>query len=151
MKINKILVCTNAYPPNFIGGAELIAHQHAKRLKNSGFEVAVYAGELNNFGKQYRVKQQVYEDIPIHRICLHTSDYSSDFIGFYNKASEEYFAHLLIEYAPDVVHFHNIIGLSVGLIRLAKQRNIKTVLTLHDYWALCHKNTFIRDNNFICE
>jgi glycosyltransferase involved in cell wall biosynthesis len=151
MKIKKILICTNAYPPNFIGGAELIAHQHAKILKKTCYDVAVYAGELNNFGKQYKVKQYVYEDIPVHRICLHTIDYSSDFIGFYNEKSEEYFDQLLAAYAPDVVHFHNIIGLSVGLIRLAKERNIKTVLTLHDYWALCHKNTLIRDNNYICE
>ena len=43
----KVLVCTNAYPPHFIGGAELIAHAHAKALQQRGNQVLVFAGEVN--------------------------------------------------------------------------------------------------------
>lgn len=151
MKVKKILICTNAYPPHFIGGAELIAHQHAHVLKRLGYDVAVFAGELNNRRWQYKVRQDTYESIPVHRIMLHHLDFSGDFINFYNKKIDNLFENLLNDFKPDVVHFHNVCGLSVGLFRAAKCRGIKTVLTLHDYWAICYKNTFLKHDNTLCD
>lgn len=151
MKVKKILICTNAYPPHFIGGAELIAHQHAAVLKRCGYAVAVFAGELNDRSRQYNIIQDTYETIPVRRIMLHRIDFSGDFINFYNKKVEDAFVALIDEFLPDVVHFHNVAGLSAGLFRLAKARGITTVLTLHDYWALCYKNTLIKINNQICD
>ncbi len=147
----RILVCTNAYPPNFIGGAELVAHQHAKRLKEKGFDVAVFAGSLDPWGKRYRMTLDRYDSIPVHRVCLHPEDYSSDFFSFFHKEVEKAFDELLVSYAPDVVHFHNIVGLSVGLLRVARRRSIRTVLTLHDYWGLCYKNTLTRSEGEVCD
>lgn len=147
----RILICTNAYPPNFVGGAELIAHQYAKRLKERGFDVAVFAGNRDAEGNRYQLKHDYFEDIPVHRVCLHPEDYSSDFFNFYHKEVESLFDDLLLSYAPDVVHFHNMVGLSVGLLRVAKRRRIRTVLTLHDFWGICFKNTLIKKEGCICD
>ncbi len=151
MQGKRILICTNAYPPNFIGGAELIAHHQAKALKHVGCDVAVFAGELNNRRRQYKIKCNVYETIPVHRITLHNIDFSGDYINFYNKNIDELFGKLIDDIQPEVVHFHNVGGLSVGLFRVAKCRGIKTVLTLHDYWAICYKNTLLKSNITICD
>jgi glycosyltransferase involved in cell wall biosynthesis len=147
----KIVICTNAYPPRFIGGAELIAHYQAKVLKKQGHEVLVFAGLSDDKGKRYSVNEDVFEGIPVQRVCLHSSDYNGEYVNFYHKEVEDLFSRLLDDFSPDIVHFHNIIGLSVGLPEIARHRNIKTILTLHDYWGICHKNTLIKDDGLICE
>jgi len=124
----KILMCCNAYPPNFIGGAELIAHEHAKILKKLGHNVAVFADDGHIGGKRYSIKQDTYEDIPVYRVSLTSQDYQPEFINFTHKEVEENFKCILDDFSPDVVHFHNIIGLSVGLIHIAKSRGVKTCL-----------------------
>ncbi|GKT10727.1 glycosyltransferase [Desulforhabdus sp. TSK] len=147
----KIILCTNAYPPHFIGGAELIAHEHAKILKKMGHEVIVFAGEPNPKRKRYSLRRDSFEGIPVHRICLHQRDYSSDFVNFYHEEVQRAFAALVEIFAPDVVHFHNIMGLSVGLIQIAKLKKIRTILTLHDYWGVCHKNTLMKHDGSLCQ
>jgi glycosyltransferase involved in cell wall biosynthesis len=146
----KIVIATNAYPPRFIGGAELIAHQHALRLKRLGFQVVIFAGELDDAGTRHSIRHEVYDDIPVARVCLHSRDYSSDFFNFYHQRVHEHFDALLEDVAPDVVHFHNVIGLSASLIQAAKRRRIKTVVTLHDHWGFCFKNTLIKREGEIC-
>jgi glycosyltransferase involved in cell wall biosynthesis len=150
-KRKKIILCSNAYPPYFIGGAELIVHQHAKILKKLNHDVIIFSGQLNNSGKRYSIKHDTFEGIPVFRVCLHSRDFSSDFFSFTHKEVENLFDNVLEDFSPDIVHFHNIIGLSAGLIQVAKQRKIKTVLTLHDYWGICHKNTLINYDGSICE
>jgi glycosyltransferase involved in cell wall biosynthesis len=151
MANKKIIICSNAYPPNFIGGAELIAHYQAKILKDLGYDVVIFAGELNNFGWRYKIKHTVYDEIPIYRVCLHAKDYSSDFVNFYNQKIDAVFQEVIEAESPDIVHFHNLIGLSVGLPYKAKRKNIKTILTLHDYWGICFKNTLIKQGTVVCK
>jgi glycosyltransferase involved in cell wall biosynthesis len=146
----KVIFCCNAYPPHFIGGAELIAHQQAKALKRLGFDIHVFAGELDNAGKRHSVRRDSFDGLTVYRVCLHAEDYSYDFFNFTHRNIEDVFDDILEEHSPDAVHFHNIVGLSVGLIQTAKQRRLRTVLTLHDYWGICHKNILIKEEGRIC-
>ncbi|MBI5675434.1 MAG: glycosyltransferase [Nitrospirae bacterium] len=147
----KVIFCCNAYPPHFIGGAELIAHQQAKALKELGCDVLVFAGELNNAGKRHSIRNDSFEGLPVSRVCLHAEDYSSDFFNFTHRDIEKLFDDMLEAHSPDVVHFHNIVGLSAGLIQTAKRRRLKTVLTLHDYWGICHRNIMVKEEGRVCE
>src|SRR5205807_513311 len=45
---------------------------------------------------------------------------------------------------PDVVHTENLIGLSVGIWRLARAASIPVVHTLQDYQLLCPRGTMFR-------
>lgn len=146
----KILICCNAYPPNFIGGAELIAHSQAKALNKSGHDVVVFTGDTHAGGDRYSIKQETYDNLTVYRVRLFPQDYRSDFINFSHQIVEEHFKALLDKFSPEVVHFHNIIGLSIGIIHIAKTRGIRTVLTLHDHWGFCYKNTIIKINDEIC-
>jgi glycosyltransferase involved in cell wall biosynthesis len=148
----KIVICSNAYPPNFIGGAELIAHNQAKTLKKLGHDVVVFTGDtqVQVFGKRHSLRRDTYDGLTVYRIYLTPQDYQSDFINFTHKKVEEHFKKLLDSFSPDIVHFHNIIGLSVGLIHIAKHKGIKTILTVHDHWGFCHKNTILKSSEEIC-
>jgi glycosyltransferase involved in cell wall biosynthesis len=146
----KILVCCNVYPPHFIGGAELIAHYQAKTLQQMGHQVVVFAGGPQAGSERYSVKRERYDGLLVYRVCLHPTDYRAEFINFFHRRVEQHFETLLNEFSPDVVHIHNVIGLSVGLMRIAGRKNIKVVLTLHDHWGFCHKNTLIKLGTEIC-
>lgn len=147
----KIMICCNVYPPNFIGGAELIAHSQALELKKKGHDVIVFTGDIGEWGKRHSIKSEIYEGLKVFRVRLISQDYQPEYINFYHEKIENHFKDVLYSFSPDVVHFHNIIGLSLGLVHIAKQRGIKTVLTLHDNWGFCYKNTIIKNEGEICQ
>jgi len=147
---HKIVICCNVYPPNFVGGAELIAHSQARILKQMGHEVIIFTGDTHIHGERHSLKKETYENLTVHRIRLVAQDYQPEFINFTHQKVEEHFKSILDDFSPDIVHFHNIIGLSTGIIHIAKSRGIKTILTLHDHWGFCYKNTIIKRENEIC-
>ncbi|CAJ35692.1 glycosyltransferase family 4 protein [Methanocella arvoryzae] len=146
----KIIICCNAYPPNFIGGAELVAHQQAKALVKMGNDVIVFTGDTKTCGERQSLRKEVYDGLTVYRIHLTPQDYNNEFVNFSHPKVDEYFKTLMDDFRPDIVHFHNLIGLSVGIIHIAKQKGAKTVLTLHDHWGFCFKNTIIKRNSTIC-
>lgn len=146
-----ILICCNVYPPLFIGGAELIAHAQAKKLQNLGHSVTIFTGDIQTNYERHSLRTEDYDGLRVFRACLTSEDYQVDKINFYHQIVEEHFTTLLNELSPDVVHFHNIIGLSIGIIHIAKQRGVKTVMTLHDHWGFCLKNTLVKLNGEICQ
>jgi glycosyltransferase involved in cell wall biosynthesis len=148
---NTILICANVYPPDFIGGAELIAHYQAKALQRAGHEVIIYTGDIAEGPARYDLRHDVYDGLPVYRVHLVGPDYQNDYVNFFHPEVEKQFRGLLEKHAPDVVHLHNIIGLSAGIIHAAKQSGARTVLTLHDHWGFCFKNTIIKRHNEICD
>ena len=114
-----------SYPPNFIGGAELIAHSQAKELKRTGFDVTIFTGDILDIGKRHSLRREEYEGLPVYRVRLTAEDYDPKFLNFTHKEVEEHFRTILKKISPDIVHFHNLIGLSVGLIHLAKKQGNK--------------------------
>jgi len=146
----RIVICCNVYPPNFLGGAELIAHYQAKALKQLGHEVVIFTGDTQHCGKRYSLRREAYGDLTVYRVSLWPTDYQSEFVNFSHREVEQHFDALLEDFSPDVVHLHNLIGLSVGIIHLAKRRKIKTVLTVHDHWGFCYKNTLLKYGAEVC-
>ena len=147
----KIIICSNVYPPNFIGGAELVTHQQARVLQSLGHDVIVFAGEIGGKSRRYKCVREKYDSLDVCRVHLSSLDYQANCVNFFHEEVEQHFSSLLAAFSPDVVHMHNIIGLSVGLIHLSKKAGAKTVLTLHDHWGVCHKNTLINHKGEICQ
>ena len=54
-------------------------------------------------------------------------------------------------FRPDVAHVHHLTCLSTGIVSALKQRGIPTVLTLHDYWLLCHRGQLLDLNLQRCD
>lgn len=147
----KILLCSNIYPPDFIGGAELIASYHAKTLKQMGHQPVVFAGRCDPRIVHYAVSQDSVDEVPVYRVNLTNADYDTRLVNFFHTEVDRQFEALLQTWRPDVVHMHNIIGLSAGMIHLAKLYGARTVMTLHDYWGFCFKNTLIYVDQKICQ
>ena len=62
------------------------------------------------------------------------------------------FNSLLNDFKPDVVHLNNIhTQLSPVIARLAYERGVKVIWTLHDYKLLCPRYDCLRNGNKVCE
>lgn len=146
-----VLFCSNFYPPNFIGGAELIAAHHAKTLQQMGHNPVVFAGLSEAGLSRYTVTHDTFEGVPVYRVRLSCDDFDSRLVNFFHPQVERQFEDLLVKSRADVVHMHNMIGLSLGIIHVAKRLGISTVMTLHDFWGFCFKNTLIYADNRICD
>ncbi len=151
-KSPRVLFCSNAYPPKFIGGAELIVEKHARALRSQGYEAAVFAGEgQQTFGPRYALRQDEWNDVPVWRVQLGYEDFANTGVNFVNRPVEERFEEVLDAFRPDVVHCHNLIGLSVQLLHLARRRALRTGLTLHDHWMYCPRNTLVTPEGEACD
>jgi len=147
----KILVCSNAFPPNFIGGAELIAFYQAKELVERGHDVRIFAGEVRAFGRRHEAREDVFEGLRVTRISMEPVDFDSDHFNFWHEPIEAEFERVVREFEPDIVHGHNLIGLSLNIPRIAKNHGAKVVITLHDHWGYCYKNTAIKYGITACD
>jgi glycosyltransferase involved in cell wall biosynthesis len=147
----RVLVCSNLYPPESHGGAELTAWRQAEALHQLGCEVVVFAGGRSSRRKRYEVWQERFGSLDGFRIQLGPEDFWACCSRcFHDPVKEMAFAEILGDTTPSVVHFHNLSGLSAGLIRVAREAGIPTVLTVHDHWALCLHNTLLQTDGSPC-
>jgi glycosyltransferase involved in cell wall biosynthesis len=147
----RILMCSSFFPPHYLGGAELVAYQQAKVLKKMGHEVRVFAGRLGaNLLRPHRVKIEKgeFHTTYINRSAQDISGASWDFRNV-NVARE--FGKVLADFSPNLVHFHNLVGLSLLMIEECHRRGIPMVMTLHDYWGICFKNTLLKNDGTLCK
>lgn len=146
----RILICSNLFPPHVMGGAELVAYQYAKSLRDLGHDVRIFSGRLRGgVLTSYRSKIKRGEFYTTW-VDLAPHDLSGDQWNFRNPNVLEAFRRALHEFSPDIVHFHNLVGLSVQMIDECHTRRIPTVMTLHDYWGICFKNTLIKNDGSLC-
>ena len=97
--------------------------------------VRVYYLPLDNF---YWPFSQTTKSNPLTRVLWHLRE-------MWNGAAAKRVGKILDVEAPDVVHTHNITGFSVAVWKAVKQRKIRLVHTMHDYYLLCPRTTTFRD------
>ncbi len=147
--MSRILLCLNYYPPNFIGGAELIAHEQAKALLRMGHEAAVFAGDRRG-GERYSLVSDRWDTVHVHRLRLSDDDFRVERLEFRHTEVERRFEEIARDFRPEIVHMHNLAGMSAGLISLARRLGALTVVTLHDYWGFCFRGTLLRPTGESC-
>jgi glycosyltransferase involved in cell wall biosynthesis len=133
-----------------LGGAELVAYQQAKMLREMGHDVGIFCGRLRGRLFTLHRRQVKKDELYTTRVNLSPQDISGDQWNFQNPRILQAFRRALDDFSPDIVHFHNLVGLSVRMIDECHKRRIPTVMTLHDYWGICFKNTLIKNDGRLC-
>lgn len=146
----KILVISNFFPPHVIGGAEIIAHHQARALAARGHEVRVLAGDNSRGLPGYPVEKEVFDGLPVTRVSLTYLDFAPTANNVAHPGVERIFLKLIAEWRPDVIHAHHMVGLSLGILQLARAHGIRIALTLHDHWGFCMNSTRITTQNVLC-
>jgi glycosyltransferase involved in cell wall biosynthesis len=134
----RILQTVHQYPPDKVGGTEMYTQNLSRALKARGHDVAVFhrgkpltRPEVETSTDACGVRVHAYrQQLPARSVGLFLR-------SFRNRRLESAFDELIAREEPDVVHFQHLKDLSAALPRLARGRDIVTVLSLHDYWFLC--------------
>lgn len=148
MGATRLLVVSNLYHPVVVGGAEIVAQRQAEAMKARGYDVAVFAGGFP--GPDFAAGSLALEEvggIPVYRLALVSLSPGDN---FHWPAARLRFTSLLAAHRPDIVHFHNLIGLGADLVPIARGAGARTVVTLHDHWGFCFKNTLLRNDLRLC-
>lgn len=122
--MKKVLVIHNKY--RNIGGEDIAVNNEIKLLK-----------------KHYIVEDIIYSNNSIFSLSSLAS-----FITSSNFRSTRLLKNKLLQFKPDIVYVHNTwFQASLGLFRVLKKSNIKTVVKLHNFRYRC-TNTFFSSRHF---
>ena len=145
----KILVVSNLYSPNILGGAEKTVEILAENFASSGHSVTVittidpkeiqYERQINGVTVIYTPEKNIYWNFHakknggIKKLFWH-------FIDLYNIRYNKVIGSLINKIRPDIVFTNNLGGFSVSIWDIAHKQKIPVVHCAHDYYLLCPKS-----------
>jgi glycosyltransferase involved in cell wall biosynthesis len=150
----KIAQVVHWFLPKHLAGTEVYTYRLSQELQEQ-HQVYLYCRESGFWGRRLHEVDEVYQGLPVRRV------YSNPPIARYRLLArllnrfrsptiEASFARFLDEKQPDIVHVQHLLLLSGGIIAVAKERDLPVVVTLHDYWFLCHNARLLRPNLSLC-
>jgi len=143
------------FPPLHDGGLMIYATDLAKEQLKMGHTVlmlmpGIYIKNISRSKIKFYKKQEglpVYQIINPQLVSLAGIYDPEEFIKEKINNNYEYF---LKKHNIEVLHVHSLIGFPIELLKTAKNLNIKTVFTTHDYFGLCPRINFFKYDNTIC-
>lgn len=163
----RILLVNSVFHPQQIGGAEEVALRLARALTARGHAVDVLA-TTGRRGGRWQLAERTVEGID-------GTVREAPFVGLYDlldgggataplpvraahhamqarAAGWERLAREALRRArPDVVHTHNLVGLTTAVWRATRREGVPVVHTLHDYQLLCARTTLLRSRGTLCD
>jgi GT2 family glycosyltransferase/glycosyltransferase involved in cell wall biosynthesis len=140
----RILLVAHGFPPAAVGGTEVYVEALASTLASGGSDdVFVLAREGDRARPEYSVRREDRGRLRVFLINNTFQACTSFEESYTNPALLRVAADLIAEIDPDVAHVHHLTCLSTGLIDCLSRRNAPVVLTLHDYWMLCHRGQLL--------
>ena len=141
-------------PPRHLAGVEVYTQYLSQELQKR-HRVDLYCREDGFSDRPLHEVDELYQGLPLRRVYANPSGkldrlLSKPFVQFRNAKVEASFARFLDEKQPDIVHIQHLLLLSGRIIAAAKERGLPVVITLHDYWFLCHRIQLLRPNLACC-
>lgn len=138
------------FPPYRTGGLTKYAVDLMETQADDGHMVyALWPGEIKIFNKETLIKKRKsihginnYE--LINPLPVPLDEGINAFDCYMKPVKAERYIAFLKKIAPDVIHFHTLMGIHKEFIEAAVQLEIKTVFTTHDYFGICPKVTLYR-------
>jgi glycosyltransferase involved in cell wall biosynthesis len=128
-----ILVLSDNFMP--LSNAERVAYLMTKEYLNLGHEVSVIT--INSKLSNGEVKKMNYEGMTIYQIGSSYHKYLIAYISLYNPWVVNAIRKILNDNEFDFAHLHNIhTHISYSVISLIRNRNIKQIMTAHDYMSI---------------
>ncbi len=155
MKNKTILIVSHAHPKFSKGGGEIAAYNIYKELNRQGYNAYFLAAHKNEKAHHGHTP---FSQINEKEILFFVGSYDYFLQTSHNKKEAwKDFKEVLNYINPDVIHFHHYMHMGLEKIREAhkyreKRGNVKIILTLHEYIAICaHNGQMIkRDTRALC-
>ena len=130
---------------NDVGGGTSYPRQVAVDLVQAGHDVLVF----------YAAVHEQFENTPPekHRLVHHSED-GVKLVAVHDRANlfldirrpdlevnqtgiAADFKAVFEDFQPDVVHYHNFLGLSIGIVDIAYQAGVPSIFSAHNFWMIC--------------
>ena len=149
----RLLILVHGFPPSAAGGTEIYTRQFAGAVAaQPGMDVSVLTREADASRPEYSVREgRTRDGIAVYRVNNTFQACGSFEESYANPAFARAAARVIDRIDPDVVHAQHLTCLSTELIeRLAAARR-RVVMTLNDYWLMCHRGQLLRRDGRRCE
>ena len=147
----RILQVIHAFPPYSEAGSENYTYALSQALRRLGHEVAVFHRVADPTQAEYTLTEGELDSLPVYRLN-NTFRFCDRFEKTYRNVDiDARFGDILDRFAPHVVHFHHLTGLSTACVFEAERRGLPVVMTLHDYWLICQRGQFLQRDITLCE
>ena len=147
----RIVLVVHGFPPAASGGTEVYVRDLAAALAASGDDdVMVLTRENDTHRPELSVRTSA--DGPVRVTTINNTFQSCESFeeSYTNPAIERIAGAVLDDWRPDVVHVQHLTCLSTGIPRQAALRAIPVVVTLNDYWLICHRGQLVDLNGRRC-
>lgn len=135
----KVCLITNLYPPYVRGGAEQVVAKTVRALRSEGHTVVVITTTPEKPEKSeedgvlvYRLHPKnifFYTDAHRHSAVVRLLWHA---VSMFHWGVAEEIRKILVEVEPDIVHTHNLMGLSFLIPGVVKQLGMRHLHTVHD-------------------
>jgi glycosyltransferase involved in cell wall biosynthesis len=149
----RILILVHGYPPTHRAGAELRAERTAQALLRRQYEVRVLAVEsFASRDQEVRFDDRLQDGVWIRRAHFNLAAAPDPFVWSYdNPLLGAAVADCIAEWQPHIVHLYSGYILSASSVRAARAANVPLVLSVTDYWWLCHRIVLLRPDGSTCD
>lgn len=149
----RILIVVHGYPPTYTGGAELRAERTARGLLALGHELAVLCVEsIRAADGQLSYHEQQQDGVLVRRISF---GFTAGRHGFRESYRNEQIAVALEQmidgWQPDLIHLFSGYLMGTSILETAAARDLPSVVSLTDYWWMCHRVNLVRANGKRCD
>lgn len=146
----KILMVANGYPPTAVGGVETYSAELSRSLARRGHQVLVFCRESDFSRADYTITTGQRDGLPVTRLVNDHKQATPFQQTFRDPRLEKIFTDFIQAKQPDLIHFQHLIGLSARLPLIATEHRIPAIVTLHDFWPICHRVKLIDWQGRIC-
>jgi glycosyltransferase involved in cell wall biosynthesis len=146
----KILQVSHGLPPKENAGVELYTYYLSKALAHLNHHVHIFCREEDPKKEEFSSSTEEIEGMKITRVVNNLSAISDPCIYYDNHFFDKIFLETLRREKPDLIHFQHFIALSANLLRMAKEEGYPVVLTLHDFFILCHRIHLLKRDHHLC-
>jgi len=148
----RVVLCVHGFPPASESGSEIYAEAHASWLADRmNDEVLVLTRDNDPSCAEYHVTTERRGGYRVARINNTFRNVTSFEDSYRNESLGAVAARLIGEFQPDVAHIHHLSCLSTSIVTTLADRGVPIVLTLHDYWLMCHRGQLLDLDYQLCE
>ena len=155
----KVCHVSNLYPPDVLGGAETVVARLAEGLQAAGQDVTVIAT-----APRPRAGWDIVDGVRVRRLAPANIYWAGEasrrravlkplwhLLDLWNPAMFQRLRAFLLAEKPDVVHTHNLGGLSVAAWSATRAAGLPLVHTTHDHSLTCVRAVRMTPRRRVCE
>lgn len=146
-----LLYVVHGFPPDTWAGTEIYTLNLALEMQRRGHRCTVLTRvpAKDDTVPDFSIEEGEFEGLRVLRMT-HRLQHASLRESYQHSKAERVFRKVLRAERFDLVHFQHLIHTSAGLVDVAREEGLPTIIHLHDYWALCARVQLIRPDGVIC-